>query len=569
MRWLARLSRIGAAVLTLSITAGLLSGCFGSSKTPGGEETPASYSVSGRITDTDECNKGIENVTVLFSGGFGTSTTDSEGKWSKDGLRGTVTVTPNPVGWVFSPVNREVTSASSNVDFEGTRISRELLVPSDYPTIQAAIDSARNGDVIVVSQGSYRENIDFKGKRIIVKGTDSTNPIVVTATVIDGGSNGPVVTFKNNESSATIIEGFTITNGWGSSSNGNGGGIAIQSASPLVRNNAIIGNKSASQGGGIYVYEGSPTITNNTIAKNEANDYGGGIHVERSSLSLIGNSIESNYARTYGGGGVSAKSSVLSMTNNALESNRTSSVGGGLYMLDCDLTIVENLIASNTALDRAGGLYVYGSMCRGEIRSNTIVDNKLGTGSSGWGGGVYLLDTSDQLLFEDNTILQNTADRGGGVVLSHSKDSSISRNVIASNEAIYGGGVYIHKAESVTLNGNEIVQNSAAYGGGGGLRVFDSQFARIRIIDNRFEGNEVTGISDVSGKGGAILTASSLTQVIGNEFVNNKALGVDATGGAIYVSSVGRLLDDEGNPLPRPDTRNSYVGNVPNDVHYE
>ena len=55
----------------------------------------------------------------------------------------------------------------------------------------------------------------------------------------------------------------------------------------------------------------------------------------------------------------------------------------------------------------------------------------------------------------------------------------------------------------------------AKHGGGGGLRVFDSQFARIRIIDNRFEGNEVTGISDISGKGGAILTASSLTQVIG------------------------------------------------------
>ncbi len=98
MRWLARLSRIGAVVLTLSITAGLLSGCFGNSKTPRGEETPTSYSVSGRIIDTYEYNKGIENVTVLFSGGFGISTTDSEGKWRKDGLRGTVTVTPDLVG---------------------------------------------------------------------------------------------------------------------------------------------------------------------------------------------------------------------------------------------------------------------------------------------------------------------------------------------------------------------------------------------------------------------------------------------------------------------------------------
>ena len=84
----------------------------------GGSTTPSSYTVSGRVTQADN-GQGIEGVTLTFSGGFGSTTTDSNGNWSKSGLSGTVTVTPSKEGWTFSPASRQVTGAASDVNFTG------------------------------------------------------------------------------------------------------------------------------------------------------------------------------------------------------------------------------------------------------------------------------------------------------------------------------------------------------------------------------------------------------------------------------------------------------------------
>jgi hypothetical protein len=39
-------------------------------------------------------------------------------------------------------------------------------IPADYPTIQAKIDVASNGDAVLVAEGEYYENINFRGKAI-------------------------------------------------------------------------------------------------------------------------------------------------------------------------------------------------------------------------------------------------------------------------------------------------------------------------------------------------------------------------------------------------------------------
>jgi len=59
-----------------------------------------------------------------------------------------------------------------------------IHVPKDQPTIQKGISAAVNGDTVLVSSGTYRENIDFSGKAITV-----TSVRGAAATIIDGGGS--------------------------------------------------------------------------------------------------------------------------------------------------------------------------------------------------------------------------------------------------------------------------------------------------------------------------------------------------------------------------------------------
>ncbi|MFW6022893.1 MAG: hypothetical protein ACOCQW_05230 [Halanaerobiaceae bacterium] len=60
------------------------------------------YTVSGRVVLNNSDDNGIEGVTINI-GKFGSVTTDSEGYWSKSGISGRVTVTPEKGDMIFRP----------------------------------------------------------------------------------------------------------------------------------------------------------------------------------------------------------------------------------------------------------------------------------------------------------------------------------------------------------------------------------------------------------------------------------------------------------------------------------
>ena len=73
------------------------------------------YTVSGNVVDVD--GEGVEGVILHFSDGFGTAETNENGRWSKSGLEGEVTITTQEEK-VIKPITYEVSDEKSNITFE-------------------------------------------------------------------------------------------------------------------------------------------------------------------------------------------------------------------------------------------------------------------------------------------------------------------------------------------------------------------------------------------------------------------------------------------------------------------
>ena len=175
-------------------------------------------------------------------------------------------------------------------------------------TIQDAVDTAIDGDLVLVTNGTYETG------SAITPGHSCSNRLVITNNITVRSVNGSEFTvIKGAESSGGgcgsdavrgvymsdgILDGFTITNGHTRNS-GNwkydmrGGGINMYGGSGVVINCTITGNSAADSGGGTA----HGTLNNCTITGNSAVD-GGGTH-----YGLIKNcTINANHASYYGGG---------------------------------------------------------------------------------------------------------------------------------------------------------------------------------------------------------------------------------------------------------------------------
>ncbi|MBL9120960.1 MAG: hypothetical protein JNL80_13695 [Phycisphaerae bacterium] len=183
---------------------------------------------------------------------------------------------------------------ASLAPFAADSAAATIHVPSDQPTIQAAINAAVNGDTVVVSNGLYNESIDFLGKSITVR---STTPSLPLNTVIDAGGVGRVVRMAN-ATSTTVLDGFTLYDGH----EGTGGGVRIEGPGTVKRciiqqctadtfgggvwatGGAIIEAcdirlNIANNGGGMRV-SGNATVRDTTFYANSATNAGGALHVD-------------------------------------------------------------------------------------------------------------------------------------------------------------------------------------------------------------------------------------------------------------------------------------------------
>lgn len=327
-----------------------------------------------------------------------------------------------------------------------------INIPADYATIQAGINAAVNGDMVLVSPGTYKENIDFMGKAITVKSLNKHQAI------IDGNQNGSSVTFAKNERLDSILDGFSIINGTGT----------------------YLGSPYA--GKGVYCLNSSPTIRNNQIssffALTGVSAIGGGIYLENSDAVIKDNYIYNNKVLYGPGGGIASYDSNPIIEDNIITNNKVyddAACGGGVFMKGGIAQIKNNSISFNYS-EHGGGLYLNG--ITGIIDNNSISNNTCSTlYMDGEGAGICIYAPSNNLKIRNNVIKYNHGEVGGGV---YCMNGVYTNNIIKHNDAYDGAGVFC----TFGVFKNNLIHQNIAQNRGGGLYSNGGLFENNTIYKN-------------------------------------------------------------------------------------
>jgi hypothetical protein len=349
----------------------------------------------------------------------------------------------------------------------------------DCGSIQAGIDAAANGDIVLVTPGEYviTEPITFRGKTIIVRSEGGSEQTIIRMDVPADAKRGSVVIFENGETNESILEGFTITGGTGSwvstvsvyagggvyfnaSSGtlrkceivenrvdvGGGGGVSACFGSSPILTDCVFTENLATYGGGVHCWNGSsPVLTNCIITENSAVDSGGGVWCQQNSSTTITDCIIMDNSATSSGGGVSCfENASMIMSYCEISENSAADHGAGVSCWDSSSVTLSNCtIAKNTASKQDAGIFC-GLNSSGNITNCTIVENSAGVECGAiecWG--------SSTMMVTNCIIWGNTSPRGHEIYVLNSG----TLHLTYSN--IFGGKVVAFAESGSTLNWDE------------------------------------------------------------------------------------------------------------------
>lgn len=419
-----------------------------------------------------------------------------------------------------------------------------IHVPSEQATIQSGINLALDGDTVLVDPGIYVENINFKGKGIVVGSLFLTtlDTSYISQTVIDGDTTGRVVFFATEEDKTSILSGFTIQNGLG--------GIICFNSSPTITH-CIISNNSTNDteengmgtGGGIYCLNADPEISHCTIDGNRAYGQfamGGGICCREGSQPEITHCIISNNSAvtstnwaTSGGGIYSIRSGPA--VYNCLITNNQSSMGAGVLchtstmrMVNCTVTdninspsnSTVNVTGDGTSSIRIINCIIYGNTGKYDVSTSSLLSeiscsySDIGSGYSGGtnfsadplfkGGGDYSLQASSPCI-----------DAGNSWYIDWNRDLNGNQRLWDCNDygiAYVDMGAYEYGSQSVSR------LYLTHHTGDLQFSVFhDGSFGHLSALNSLGEGFRYKKHADALWTGGLIFGTLSAGYVNGNQ----------------------------------------------------
>ncbi|MDG2291186.1 MAG: lectin-like protein, partial [Phycisphaerales bacterium] len=296
---------------------------------------------------------------------------------------------------------------------------------------------------------------------------------IMDGTLADDDGNGiPDICGRGSlPSSGTVIEGFTIINGYadggGGDGIGDGGGMLISNASPIIQDCIFDSNEAIDEGGGLYVMDGDPQVTDCIFTNGHAGAKGGGISLVRSDVSLQGCEFTANTS-DFNAGGIHLHESDATLDNCFIQGNAADGDGGGILIFESDAFMTWCQIESNVSDTGDGGGALIKSGSSTFVNCH-FMNNQVTTGISttGNGGGVYCDGSSPS--FTDCIISGNTAQRwGGGVALFDGASGTFDGCQIDSNTADNGGGFMLVSSD-LSMTSCSLEGNAASDDGGGVL----------------------------------------------------------------------------------------------------
>ena len=224
-------------------------------------------------------------------------------------------------------------------------------------SIQTAVDIARDGDEIVVSNGVYT-SFKVEGKTVTIRSVNGAEH-----TIVDGGKRNTCAHFVGGIATNSVLTGVTLRNGFSPLA---GGGVKGGTLYDCI----LTGNEATGHGGGAM----NSTLNNCMLEGNKASNGGGTGSSTLNNCALVGNTA------THGGG------AIHSTLNNCVLIGNKAVLGGGLHGNTKGSTdILNHCVLVGNMANYGGG--TYGGILNNCVLTGNTVTKKVTAPYWGQGGG--------------------------------------------------------------------------------------------------------------------------------------------------------------------------------------
>lgn len=288
----------------------------------------------------------------------------------------------------------------------------------DAPTIQAAVDSAADGDEILLSAGRYTWSNQGGGSSYgmvyVPRGVDNVTirgEAGAGATVLDAQGRSRILFIQGFNN--LVVEGLTFTGGVApATGNFGGGGVITHLSGDIIRDCVFTGN-SAQAGGGLWCGGVSTLRVENCTFRNNTASRGGAMYyINSNATQTIDGCVIRDNAAEVRGGGVYGTSSALSVSNTVFARNRAQGeAGGAVYLNDMWPSSISACTLVLNAAPSGAGIHL--NACANIALDHTVVAYQSGAAFGSTFGSVASVSCSDVYANTANGVPAGWVDTGG------------------------------------------------------------------------------------------------------------------------------------------------------------